>query len=879
MKMIKVIKVLIFFSILQNNAFAFKPTAEFGHVGIVRDAIKGSPDSPNPIERTTSNGNTIKFSDRAIKEIRDSDAEVDHSIDFLNASAHCDNEQLETCSDRILQIKNFIIANLKSDQSRNGPLARYNLGRLLHTLQDFYSHSNWVESTNGSEPNLSLGNSIINSVSATTTTCEADGASLITTGLTSGYFPFNETNKCAHGFEGTIGNVTILLEGIHKDDPSRNKHGEAREAAVKATRNIIEEILDAEGIKGNDVAIAEFMDAYGTLGFVVDDTGSMGTEISQVQNIVTNVLQLAQSDPDISPTNYLFERFGDPDVGEPLISKSVSEILNAAFSLSPNGGGDCPELSQTALLKAIDAAEVRGQLHLISDASAKDSELKHKVAAAAQDKDIKINYEITGSCSPIDPAYIEVAQATGGQVFFIAPTEVDKLFNLIKPSLYGDLEPMLLVRGVHDGAVKEYTIPVDSSITGLTISVTSDSLTTASIYRPTGAEVTASDSDTSITSLATAKIISLTKPVTGEWKLAVSGSGVFSVSISGNSTISLNDFDFVEETGRPGHTGLFSINGQPVKNKTPITAKAFITGAIDTATFDLRTEEGTLIKTIALDRGTGEVAIDEFVGNFDLPNERFRVYVSGKDALGNAYMRVFPNVYKAQSVSISPELASAELTANNTTTVKLTITNFGTADQFTISATNSLGLPLSINPTNVSLGENESKIIEVTLTAPDVQALSQLSGGILIVEATSQSNSGINNTAVVDLIIGKSNNLTVNIDVKPGNSSNTINLSSDGVVTVAILNTQIAKGETIDFDPALIDRSTLNLSGSVARQKGNSGHIGNLVDIDGDGDQDLIVQFETSALELSEANTLAVLQGVLLDGTKITGEDFVSVVP
>lgn len=45
------------------------------------------------------------------------------------------------------------------------------------------------------------------------------------------------------------------------------------------------------------------------------------------------------------------------------------------------------------------------------------------------------------------------------------------------------------------------------------------------------------------------------------------------------------------------------------------------------------------------------------------------------------------------------------------------------------------------------------------------------------------------------------------------------------------------------------------------------------------GDQDLIVQFETSALELSEANTLAVLQGVLLDGTKITGEDFVSVVP
>ena len=48
---------------------------------------------------------------------------------------------------------------------------------------------------------------------------------------------------------------------------------------------------------------------------------------------------------------------------------------------------------------------------------------------------------------------------------------------------------------------------------------------------------------------------------------------------------------------------------------------------------------------------------------------------------------------------------------------------------------------------------------------------------------------------------------------------------------------------------------------------------------DGDGDLDLVVQFTTADLGLSEADTEAVLEGQILDGTLIQGSDSINVVP
>ncbi len=66
---------------------------------------------------------------------------------------------------------------------------------------------------------------------------------------------------------------------------------------------------------------------------------------------------------------------------------------------------------------------------------------------------------------------------------------------------------------------------------------------------------------------------------------------------------------------------------------------------------------------------------------------------------------------------------------------------------------------------------------------------------------------------------------------------------------------------------------------ATARVKGKSGNIGSFEDVDGDGDLDLVVQFPTSDLQLTEADIEAALDGVITNGTPIQATDPIGVVP
>lgn len=113
--------------------------------------------------------------------------------------------------------------------------------------------------------------------------------------------------------------------------------------------------------------------------------------------------------------------------------------------------------------------------------------------------------------------------------------------------------------------------------------------------------------------------------------------------------------------------------------------------------------------------------------------------------------------------------------------------------------------------------------------------------------------------------------VTVSIDIKPGETPNSINRASNGVVPVAVLGTP-------DFDATTIDPSTVTLANAPVVRKGKGDFKAAIEDVNGDGLPDMVFHFRTNALALLDTDTEAVLDGKTRNGTRITGKDSVVIV-
>lgn len=111
----------------------------------------------------------------------------------------------------------------------------------------------------------------------------------------------------------------------------------------------------------------------------------------------------------------------------------------------------------------------------------------------------------------------------------------------------------------------------------------------------------------------------------------------------------------------------------------------------------------------------------------------------------------------------------------------------------------------------------------------------------------------------------------ISIDIKPGSTTNPINLKSRGNVTVAIFG-------TTGFNVATIDPSTLTLAGALVKVKKNGNLMFSFEDVNYDGIADMVVHFETASLELTLTDTEAILEGETYSGTSIRGVDAVTII-
>jgi hypothetical protein len=114
--------------------------------------------------------------------------------------------------------------------------------------------------------------------------------------------------------------------------------------------------------------------------------------------------------------------------------------------------------------------------------------------------------------------------------------------------------------------------------------------------------------------------------------------------------------------------------------------------------------------------------------------------------------------------------------------------------------------------------------------------------------------------------------IPISIDIKPGSDVNPINLGSRGTTPVAILGTEV-------FDVTTVDVSSILFAGAPVRTKRNGTLHYSYEDVNGDGRLDLVMHFETQALDLDDTATEATLTGIGGQDRCIAGTDSVVIVP
>lgn len=750
-----------------STAIAFAPgggvhvyPASKTHVEITEEALQSVYTSAGLTNITNS-----------MKEARKQFTEANKGVDADQHSSakHFDGENFKDGQLLINSALDKAVVKVKAGDFSG---ARTSVGQALHTVQDFYAHTNWVE-LGHSLPSLEVGRSgAINNVSPPSdaacakvaATCNVNN--LTTTYLTSGYYggedrkisDYGNIGKCRHG--GAFDNgpdadgssvYFSILTGISKDSafclltgaglldsPHSDFNPPAASVAVLATVQVFD---DLKG-KMTEREFEALLGVGPSLGFAIDTTGSMGSVIAGVRSAVISIVN-SRLGTEQEPSKYVLSPFNDPSIGPAISTADPTAFKSAINSLFASGGGDCPELSMSGTYVAVDLSDDGGDIFVFTDASAKDSGLYAAVSSLASTKKVKVFFALFGSCSPYDPAYFSVANASGGQVFILSRSEaaaVTKLSDILATNNAVDIENR---QGSVSGTNETIPFYVDSTMSKLNVSFSNIASTTMTLIRPDGLTITSASAGVTTVPLSKGVIYSMATPQVGVWKAVIGGSGQYSLLVNGESTLALDEFSFVELGGRPGHQGYYAISGLPLIG-TVSKAVARVSGTPEALSFEFRDLNGNTIAPFSL--SDADVEANRVAGDVTIPSSSFRVYAFGTNTGGSSFQRLIATVIFPQSVVVNPP-ATVDLGQGQTTTYIFQVRNDGAPGTFNFAATDTAKFVAGVVPTSAALSTGQSVLVKVTLNVGTAVPVG--TRDTLTMTATSAVDANVRNFAVL----------------------------------------------------------------------------------------------------------------------------------
>jgi len=245
----------------------------------------------------------------------------------------------------------------------------------------------------------------------------------------------------------------------------------------------------------------------------------------------------------------------------------------------------------------------------------------------------------------IDPSYVQVSEATGGQVFLFDRSEAGRSLVLVRNTSKHE-DTIFRSTGTLSTGSREFSIPVDSTVESLMVSVSLQCLQSITVYRPGNTEVHGGEPDVDENRFKSGLILILAKPVAGPWRVRIAGIGMFFAVVTAKSSISVDRAEFVELAGRPGHEGLFPVKG-PVRKGEQRTLSVALRAPAGDKHFRLVDLAGETLETLDLKPLFEDADQNEFSGAFVLKHSPFRLAVQGMDEAGYPYQRVLARTFEA----------------------------------------------------------------------------------------------------------------------------------------------------------------------------------------------------------------------------------------
>ncbi|GAA5218197.1 Ig-like domain-containing protein [Corallincola platygyrae] len=802
------LQIALLISTFAFSANAFKPSESKGylwqdvrtnHLTVTADALTSLD-----IE-----GHDLAFSAAVIAEIQAANAHVDDLTgEFFHGPAHCDDEMIggrDGCSQRLIEFRGDIVEELSSNEP-DLVAARQKLGRALHTLQDFYAHSNWVnlghrnqdifteltyptddnpyadaqdgweqapdeahyktcewetgwQVDDGPLPNLTLG---------------PRGLNVVTTGYFNGY-TMGQTDpqpyKCEHGGDGT---------GLNKDTPGQAYHMEAINVATIHTRAYVNDIITAvfedetlsQAQRVNNVA--RFMGVGGKIAFAVDTTTSMGPTITGIQNGMRDAVGAIQAQRGI--TDYYQVSFGEAvaTVETAYTNQTMLSHINRIQQGVPDDGFDAPESALDALLVLVNEATPGTELYLYTDADTKHTDLLQDVISLAKEKNIRINFFLAFT---EDSTYTTIANETQGLVYpyDYSAASAEQTFSYVNPN-FGDGGDMFAKLVQIAATISSYanadlsaqtrmaepktatlpnthTVKVDEQTNQLMLHINMNPIGTLRLYRPDGSEVPTFDPRLQIRGTERSQSWVISDPVPGEWQAVVEGEDgqSYTLDVHASTAVHTIEFGFKELKGRAAHEGLYAISGQPIAGKNQILT-LHLAGAIDQANVELVDQQGQHLQTAKIEAVETGANATRYVGEVEIPTTAFKAVISGVTQAGHAFERTYRSLYSPQTVSVKPVYSRPVVFIPGVTTkVDFIVKNHGETQSLTLNARLQDGTEISLTDTELTLEAGEEKTVHVDV--PLSQSAAATDKYRVILRAAnqadpSQTNHGIFNAPV-----------------------------------------------------------------------------------------------------------------------------------